>query len=363
MIHKKKYLPVGVGTLAHSPGSLSVGRDARIDAAKGLGIFLVVLGHAKGLPEWWVVLIYSFHVPLFFLLSGWAAGTNMRQSGFCECLLHLMRTLLVPYVFFFFVGYIYWLLTRHIGAKDLRWGMHPWWEPLNGLLMGGGTALYVQPSLWFLPALFVTKLTYQVLSKYVSLERLVLFGGIFSWVWVGFFPGFGVRFPFALDELPIAFLFFVLGVMGRRTSWLRLLPKTRKANMILLAVLLFPWFLLALCNEKVDMNMLIFGNSPFIFHVSALLGVAIVLCMAALVEQWSLVQWAGRNTLLILCTHTLVFFVLFGVLSLLGGTSGLILALLFSAITLCFIPIFRWILMRWIPWSLGACSYMRARSS
>ncbi len=36
----------------------------------------------------------------------------------------------------FFVGYIYWLLTRHIGAKDLRWGMHPWWEPLNGLLMG-----------------------------------------------------------------------------------------------------------------------------------------------------------------------------------------------------------------------------------
>ncbi len=230
----------------------------------------------------------------------------------------------------FFVGYIYWLLTRHIGAKDLRWGMHPWWEPLNGLLMGGGTALYVQPSLWFLPALFVTKLTYQVLSKYVSLERLVLFGGIFSWVWVGFFPGFGVRFPFALDELPIAFLFFVLGVMGRRTSWLRLLPKTRKANMILLAVLLFPWFLLALCNEKVDMNMLIFGNSPFIFHVSALLGVAIVLCMAALVEQWSLVQWAGRNTLLILCTHTLVFFVLFGVLSLLGGTSGLILALLFQ---------------------------------
>ncbi|WP_234048952.1 acyltransferase family protein [Xylella fastidiosa] len=228
---------------------------------------------------------------------------------------------------------------------------------------GGGTALYVHPSLWFLPALFVTKLTYQVLSKYVSLERLVLFGGIFSWVWVGFFPGFGVRFPFALDELPIAFLFFVFGVMGRKTSWLRLLPKTRKANMILLAVLLFPWFLLALCNEKVDMNMLIFGNSPFVFHVSALLGVAIVLCAAALVEQWSLVQWAGRNTLLILCTHTLVFFVLFGVLSLLGGTSGLILALLFSAITLCFIPIFRWILMRWIPWSLGACSYMRSRSS
>ncbi|WP_234048969.1 acyltransferase family protein [Xylella fastidiosa] len=94
-------MPVRGGTLAHSPGSLSVGRDARIDAAKGLGIFLVVLGHAKGLPEWWVVLIYSFHVPLFFLLSGWAAGTNMCQSGFCECLLHLMRTLLVPYVFFF----------------------------------------------------------------------------------------------------------------------------------------------------------------------------------------------------------------------------------------------------------------------
>lgn len=79
-------MPVGVGTLAHSPGSLSVGRDARIDAAKGLGIFLVVLGHAKGLPEWWVVLIYSFHVPLFFCyLVGLLARirVTLDSANFC----------------------------------------------------------------------------------------------------------------------------------------------------------------------------------------------------------------------------------------------------------------------------------------
>jgi len=41
-----------------------------IDAAKGIGILLVVLGHSPGLPLFGVVLIYSFHMPLFFFISG-----------------------------------------------------------------------------------------------------------------------------------------------------------------------------------------------------------------------------------------------------------------------------------------------------
>lgn len=41
------------------------------DAAKGLGVLLVGLGHSRLLPEWASAWIYSFHMPLFFLLSGW----------------------------------------------------------------------------------------------------------------------------------------------------------------------------------------------------------------------------------------------------------------------------------------------------
>ena len=46
-------------------------RDKNIDAAKGMAIVLVVMGHVctgiPGLVKW----IYSFHMPLFFLISGY----------------------------------------------------------------------------------------------------------------------------------------------------------------------------------------------------------------------------------------------------------------------------------------------------
>lgn len=44
-------------------------RDTTVDIAKGLGIFLVVLGHVP-IPMWLCTPIYLFHMPLFFFLSG-----------------------------------------------------------------------------------------------------------------------------------------------------------------------------------------------------------------------------------------------------------------------------------------------------
>ena len=50
-----------------------------LDIARGIGIFLVVLGHCYSLPEWMWHLIYSVHMPLFFVLSGYVF--KPAQSG------------------------------------------------------------------------------------------------------------------------------------------------------------------------------------------------------------------------------------------------------------------------------------------
>lgn len=44
-------------------------RENWVDIAKGIGIILVVMGHAN-CPEIPHGIIYSFHMPLFFFLSG-----------------------------------------------------------------------------------------------------------------------------------------------------------------------------------------------------------------------------------------------------------------------------------------------------
>lgn len=75
-----------------------------LDAAKGLGILLVILGHIyawnpninrKILVTW----IYSFHMPLFFIVS----GMLIKYKNYCnikEFIFSRIKHILVPYIVF-----------------------------------------------------------------------------------------------------------------------------------------------------------------------------------------------------------------------------------------------------------------------
>ncbi|HON53348.1 MAG TPA: acyltransferase family protein [Bacteroidales bacterium] len=65
-----------------------------IDYAKVIGIYLVVLGHLP-IPEQGSVYIYSFHMPLFFFISGFLSKTN--NITFRQFILKKIRTLIIPY--------------------------------------------------------------------------------------------------------------------------------------------------------------------------------------------------------------------------------------------------------------------------
>ena len=46
------------------------GRIDYLDITKGFGIFCIVIGHNE-VTQWLNDWVYSFHVPLFFILSGY----------------------------------------------------------------------------------------------------------------------------------------------------------------------------------------------------------------------------------------------------------------------------------------------------
>ena len=52
-----------------------------IDSAKAIGIILIIVGHLSyGSSLSWInKLIYSFHVPLFFMLSGIVFHTHLER--------------------------------------------------------------------------------------------------------------------------------------------------------------------------------------------------------------------------------------------------------------------------------------------
>lgn len=54
-----------------------------IDIVKGIGIFLMVLGHSYSEDNASLIIkwLYSFHMPLFFIVSGVLYGIRYNNSG------------------------------------------------------------------------------------------------------------------------------------------------------------------------------------------------------------------------------------------------------------------------------------------
>ncbi|QDF97608.1 hypothetical protein CJ010_14210 [Azoarcus sp. DD4] len=328
-------------------------RDFRIDAAKAVGIVLVVLGHAKGCPPWLVMLLYSFHVPLFFWLAGAVVSDARLAETPAMTLRRLGRTLLLPYVFFFFAAYAYWLLTRGIGDKALRWGSQPWWEPLQGFVTGNGVLLYVDPALWFLPALFVTAFAYALLRQRFGGRTTALAAVVCGVAWAALFPALGLRLPFALDILPVALVFYALGAVLRGLPGVSVGGTRGVATLAVLAAL---WLGAAWFNGRVDLNHLRFGAALPLYLISALAGTAVCLILVARLPDSRVLRWLARNSLLIFASHMLSFSVMSGVATVAGlrpAEVGIGWALGSSALAILACVPLRWLMLTLAPWALG----------
>lgn len=69
-------------------------RNQWLDVAKGITIILMVLGHTS-IPQVASNFIWAFHMPLFFIASGWC--TNWNKLGFVEFSKRKVQTLLIPF--------------------------------------------------------------------------------------------------------------------------------------------------------------------------------------------------------------------------------------------------------------------------
>ncbi|MDU4460008.1 MAG: acyltransferase family protein [Haemophilus parainfluenzae] len=91
-------------------------RVAFLDYAKAIGIMLVVLGHVINtqgniLPSGKIVLqyIYSFHMPLFFIISGVIIENKINKYS----ILSIFKNLFIPYISWCFIYIILYIYINH----------------------------------------------------------------------------------------------------------------------------------------------------------------------------------------------------------------------------------------------------------
>lgn len=149
------------GAARHAP------RYTWLDSLKGLGIVLVVLGHASTIGVLNTSL-YAFHMPLFFIIS----GLLFKERPLGETVARKARRLLVPYLVFALLTFAYWALVE----RRLRPGEYSVTGAFANIFLARG-GIQNNPYnvvLWFLPCLFVTEI---VSACVVALLRRVA-GGV-----------------------------------------------------------------------------------------------------------------------------------------------------------------------------------------
>lgn len=164
-------------------------RNQELDAAKGLGILSVVIGHGYSHTTNVELLIYGFHMPFFFLISGIIYG--QKQTRFAFDLRKKIRTLIVPYFFFEFM---WWLCIALMNGKNPAWDGK---EILMKTLAFRGNI-----ATWYLPCLFLTELIFWLVIQTGSFQYFLL-SALFA---------AGLTLPGQLNEAGLVMLRPLVGV-------------------------------------------------------------------------------------------------------------------------------------------------------
>lgn len=137
-----------------------------IDLCKGIGILLVMLGHFMPNSIFTALFIYTFHIPLFFVISGFLFKGNYTIGSFVK---KRTKSLVIPY----FIYGVPILVEEFVFSKNYT----------VQSLLDICTNYLVQrkyTTMWFVSCLFTTELTFVLIcfifhSEYLRILFCLLF--------------------------------------------------------------------------------------------------------------------------------------------------------------------------------------------
>lgn len=285
-----------------------------VDTLKGFGIVLVVLGHLNPgiyLEKW----IYSFHMFLFFFLSGYVFK---KKKNIQEQLKTSSKSLLLPYIFWNGVAIVFSLIIKEYTLL----------QGIRKMFFFDGVSW--NSPVWFLVVLFWTRIFYQILSSRRCVQVAIM-------CFMAFCSYYGIfsSLPIGLNILPNAIIFFGIGKLLSQIELSRIQ-----------CFLAIPMIIASIFGSQLNNRISMYGNYFGNYIVALLVGISgvvgiflIIKLMDRQVKGFGFLQKIGRgHSMNVMCTH---YFVLrfFQALStrLLGGydvwhADGFLRAIIVTAI-------------------------------
>lgn len=186
-----------------------------IDAAKGLAILAVILGHSYLYGNPIHAISYSFNVPLFFILAGY----TFRPKPFKQNLATSAKRLLLPYVGLCLFLIIVDTLRSPDKSSTLASHLLATFFASGGVIEQGNIPMLGLS--WFLMALFVARIAFNAIVGACEKRSVnpILLGIIFlALASAAVFEYKFLPLPLAFDQAMIATFFMYLGYAAKSTT-------------------------------------------------------------------------------------------------------------------------------------------------
>jgi fucose 4-O-acetylase-like acetyltransferase len=181
-----------------------VGRLEWLDAARGLAILAVVLGHAAPNSE----PLYWWHIPCFYAISGYLIDSSQDDLVYVS---RRASRLLIPYSAWLVILSLP-ALAGWIHSQNKQEFSHG----IGVLLFGGAKLPSPLGALWFLTSLYFSSVVFHWLIRHFSSVWVFTFVGLayaLALMRQAFLPR--VSFPLEVDSILMALPFFYLGYQFR----------------------------------------------------------------------------------------------------------------------------------------------------
>ena len=284
---------------------------------KGIGMFFVVLGHMEDISGTTRIWISSFHMPLFFIVSGLLMAVKNEQNlDFHEVVRKKFRGIIIPYLWFslsyFIIDIGNLLVIKNIDKKTFIV------DTISSITFYGMSVL------WFLPALFLASIGFIYIKKKLSDKvNLVLLIVI---ALIAYVLKLEVAKYYALyiDSILITSIINVIYIFLRaavsmsfvgyafyiRKWYENVVIGDKKFKFIdnkifeVIAglVLVGAGFGASMANQCVDLHNIILNN-VILYYIGAFTGVygIILLCKAA--PNVRVITYYGRNSIIVMAAH------------------------------------------------------------
>lgn len=295
-------------------------REKWIDAVRGIGIILVIIGHCRR-PEIVLKLIQSFHMPLFFFISGYLF--RIKDCSFGQFFKHRLKLYIKPYIELSVINLFIWMIikyksgTENLGRLFVRY--------LIGLAYSRGTWYWMPncSALWFLTALFCASIImYFIVKRERKMQAALIFlcavctfafckAPIFKNPVLNFsdFNFETVKLVWNIDSAIWGVIFMYFGYMLRQLGFVNKVKNCDRLKLSLICVVLFTAGVSAAYFNPVDfisMDSMISGNILLAFLSMTCISLFVLIASCRLLNNSRLLGLFGRNTIYILGYNYLV---------------------------------------------------------